>query len=94
MPTVDTEELLAKPLDTIESLRADLEAAAHDDSDDGVENQKASSALARAVSEALLAGPTPALSRVPVLSRKAFGEVGYWLPSSALGLMKIFSRSL
>lgn len=71
MPTVDIDELIARPLDSIERLRSELKAAGEDAGSDAAE----SSSLAGAVSAALLSDAAPALSRVPLLSRKALGEV-------------------
>lgn len=57
---VDIEELIEKPLQTMERLRAGF------NSDD---------VMARTVAQALCSGSCPALDRVPVLSQKALAQV-------------------
>lgn len=70
-PTVDIDELIARPLDAIERLRVELKAAGEDAGGEAEE----SSRLAGLVSAVLLSGAASALCRVPLLSRKALGEV-------------------
>lgn len=70
-PTVDIDELIVRPLNTIELLRAELKAGGDNDAED----TSGAAGLAGAVSALLLTGDSPALSKIPVLSRKALDEV-------------------
>lgn len=67
---IDIDELIARPLDVISRLRVDLKERT-ECSNDG--NQKGR--LAAAISDALCSGDSPALERVPVLSREYLTEV-------------------
>lgn len=73
---MDIDELIARPLDAVERLRAEIKAKSGDASEDRAEDGGIGLSLAEAIAEALKAGPCPALDRVPVLSRKSFAEVG------------------
>ncbi len=75
--TIDTEELISRPLDVIARLRAELKAR---DAGTGTGTGTGSSGeegalLIAAISEALCSGASPALDRVPVLSRESLAEV-------------------
>lgn len=67
-PSIDVDELIARPLDAIARLRADLKAQGGGASDESV-------ALATVISEVLCSGASPALEKVPVLSRESIAEV-------------------
>eukprot|EP00752_Nemacystus_decipiens_P010697 g9526.t2 len=72
--TIDIEELIARPLDVIARLRAELKArgASIDGSTNGGDEDGA--LLAEAISDALCSGSSPALHRVPVLCRESLAE--------------------
>lgn len=72
-PQIEITELIAKPLDVIAQLRADLKAET--DAGDGRRDGDGSDAVAAAISEMLCAGDCLALNEVPVLSRKSLAEV-------------------
>ena len=67
--TIDIDELIARPLGVTSRLRVKLneqtESAAGDEED----------RLAAAVAEALCSGDSPAIEKVPVLSRERLAEV-------------------
>lgn len=66
--TIDVDELIARPLDVIARLRAELKEEHGDDAQDGP-------LLALAILRALSSGAPPALEQVPVLSRESLAEV-------------------
>lgn len=69
-PTIDIDELIARPLDVIARLRAELKAQPPG-SDDG----EGAASVAAVICKALCEGDAPALGRVPVLSRECLAEV-------------------
>ena len=69
--TIDVEELIARPLDVIARLRGELKARDATTNSGGEE----SALLAEAISDALCSGSSPALAKVPVLSRESLAEV-------------------
>lgn len=66
-PTVDVDELIARPLDVIARLRAELKA--QPESDDG------GTPVVDVIGKALCEGDSPGLERVPLLSRESLAEV-------------------
>lgn len=73
---VDVDELIARPLEVIARLRVELKAR-DSNSDSGGE----SALLAKAISDILCSGISPALDKVPVLSRGALAEVCVFAPT-------------
>lgn len=77
-PSIDVNELILRPLDVIARLRVDLKAQGGDAND-------GSAVLARAISDVLCSGASPALERVPVLSRESVAKVRMFiLPESRI----------
>lgn len=69
---INIEELIARPLDVIARLKVDLQASTENDPGD---DSKGGAVLTAAISEALCSGASPALDKVPVLSRQCLAEV-------------------
>ena len=69
--TIDVEELIARPLDVIARLRGELKARDATTNSGGEE----SALLAEAISDGLCSGSSPALAKVPLLSRESLAEV-------------------
>lgn len=70
-PTMDIDELIARPLDVIARLRAELKAQLENDGGVG----QGGTPVATVICKALCEGDSPALQRVPVLSRESLAEV-------------------
>lgn len=66
---IDIDELIARPLDVISRLRVDLKKR----TESGAGDDKG--CLAAVISDALCSGDSPALEKVPVLSRECLSEV-------------------
>ncbi|CAN0394546.1 unnamed protein product, partial [Ectocarpus sp. 12 AP-2014] len=69
--TMDVDELIARPLDVIARLRRELKASGNrsTDTSDGE-----SALLGATISDALCSGSSPALDRVPMLSRESLAK--------------------
>lgn len=63
--TMDVDELIARPLDVIARLRGELKATSDGES----------ALLGATISDALCSGSSPALDKVPILSRESLAKV-------------------
>lgn len=96
-PNMDIDELIARPLDVIARLRAELKARPENDVGDGQ-----GAPVATVISKALCEGDSPALERVPVLSRESLAEVclrllfcTWYVAAAMLGCFRLWpSRTL
>lgn len=82
---MDIDELIARPLDVIARLRAELKAQPVNDGGAGQ-----GSPVAAVICKALCEGDSPALERVPVLSRESLAEVRLRLLYIAAALLGRF----